>query len=342
MKIEIVNVGTELLLGEIINTNATDLQKICKEYGHEVYYQTVVGDNVERIEECFRLAFQRGADCIITTGGIGPTEDDLTKEISAKVLGLEMVFNQEEADKITAKCSFVGNSSHVAKANYKQAYFPKNCIIIDNRIGTANGCVMYNDQNQRIINLPGPPKEIRWCISHFLADYLKQFALPQIYTKDITCMGLGESNMADMLREIVDSQSDVTIAIYAHEDFNRVRLGYKCYTREEAEKAFEPFERKIKAVLAPYLIDLKEIKNKVAACEFKVICNVDLDFSFLNINDQSNDIIKITVTRKDLGDHVEISYKDHFFETNLLEDVKLNQPKLQSNILNHLYQWIYM
>ena len=107
MNVEIINVGTELLLGEIINTNATYLQKMCKELGFNVFFQTVVGDNPQRFLDCLDIAFNRGCDCVITTGGLGPTEDDLTKELSAKYLGLEMIYNEDEAKKVNDKCCFV-------------------------------------------------------------------------------------------------------------------------------------------------------------------------------------------------------------------------------------------
>ena len=100
MNVEIINVGTELLLGEIVNTNATLLQKVCKDLGFNVYYQSVVGDNPQRLYDCLKVAFERGADCVMTTGGLGPTTDDLTKELSAQYLGLEMVYNKQEAQKV--------------------------------------------------------------------------------------------------------------------------------------------------------------------------------------------------------------------------------------------------
>ena len=100
MNVEIINVGTELLLGEIVNTNATLLQKMCKDLGFNVYFQTVVGDNPERLYDCLKLAFDRGADCVMTTGGLGPTSDDLTKELSAQYLDLDMVYNEMEAKKV--------------------------------------------------------------------------------------------------------------------------------------------------------------------------------------------------------------------------------------------------
>ena len=149
MNVEIINVGTELLLGEIINTNATYLQKMCKELGFNVFFQTVVGDNSQRFLDCLEIAFNRGCDCVITTGGLGPTEDDLTKELSAKYLGLEMIFNEAEAKKVNDKCCFVSQLDQVTDNNFKQAYFPKDCYVLDNPIGTANGCVMSKDKKKK-------------------------------------------------------------------------------------------------------------------------------------------------------------------------------------------------
>ena len=124
MNIEIINVGTELLLGEIVNTNATTLQKVCKDLGFNVFYQTVVGDNPDRFMDCLDIAFKRGADMVITTGGLGPTADDVTKELSAKYLGLEMEYLEEEAKKVYDKCAFVMNNPDVPSTNFKQANFP--------------------------------------------------------------------------------------------------------------------------------------------------------------------------------------------------------------------------
>ena len=116
MNVEIINVGTELLLGEIVNTNATLLQKVCRDLGFDVYYQSVVGDNPKRLYECLKLAFERGADCVMTTGGLGPTTDDLTKELSAQYLGLEMVYHEEEAKKVDLKCRYcTGVKEHPTK-----------------------------------------------------------------------------------------------------------------------------------------------------------------------------------------------------------------------------------
>ena len=162
MNVEIINVGTELLLGEIVNTNATYIQKMCKDLGFNVYHQTTVGDNPKRFKECLKIAFERGCDCVITTGGLGPTQDDLTKELSAQFLGLEMIYLDDEAKKVDEKCRFVTGVEKIPDNNFKQAYFPKDCFVLENEVGTANGCVMSKDEKM-IINLPGPPKGNEIC-----------------------------------------------------------------------------------------------------------------------------------------------------------------------------------
>lgn len=143
MKVEIVSVGTELLMGEIVNTNAKDLMKFCKDMGFDVYYETTVGDNPQRLKQVLTSAFERGADMVITSGGIGPTNDDLTKEISAEVFGLEMVYLEAEANKIATKVGFLNRSQkHIAKSNFKQAYYVNGAYILENEVGTANGCII--------------------------------------------------------------------------------------------------------------------------------------------------------------------------------------------------------
>ena len=191
MNVEVINVGTELLLGEIINTEAPVLFKMCKELGFDIYHQTTVGDNPQRLLECLDIAFKRGADCVITTAGLGPTQDDLTKELSAEYLGLELVYNEEEARKVDEKCRFVTGLNVVSDNNFKQAYFPENAYILENDVGTANGCVMSKD-GKMIINLPGPPKEFNYVVEHSLKPYLEQYRQEQIYTEDFLVMGIGE------------------------------------------------------------------------------------------------------------------------------------------------------
>lgn len=351
MIVEIMNIGTELLLGEIVNTNATVIQKVCKDLGIDVYFQSVVGDNEERILNAMYEAKKRGSTCIITTGGLGPTKDDLTKELSAKFLGLELVFNEEEAKKVHDKCKFLSPDKEVASSNYKQAYYPKDCIIIENDIGTANGCVMFN-KDMQIINLPGPPKELNFCIEHFLKDYLKQYAKDTLYTKDIQMMGIGESRMAVELNDLVMSQESVTIALYAHEDFNRVRLGVKAKSLEEANEMMKDVENEIRNRMKEYIIDydymVKQVLNTIEPFniyieDFTMDVSIFECKNFLGITNNPDDrSICIYRTHMKLGDVVKVTYKNYSFSINLLYDASLSIKKLEASIINYLYRWIIL
>ena len=368
MIVEIINVGTELLLGEIVNTNATYLQKMCRELGFNVYYQSVVGDNISRLEECLEIAFNRGADCVITTGGLGPTADDLTKELSAKYLGLEMEYLEEEAQKVYDKCSFVMNNTFIPDNNYKQAYFPKGSYILENGVGTANGCVMSKDEKM-IINLPGPPKEMTYMVDHVLKPYLEPLKQESIFTCDIYTMGIGESNMAVKLKDIIDTQTDISIALYATEDHCRVRLGTKAKSQSEANEKMKNVKHQIEVILSSWIIDYAHIRELVffKMRKFKVIYETDfrLDEDFFNhellkqkflgidqfdkldmknLLNQDHASIVINVKEVPLGEKVIISYIDQTIssiEVNLLKKASLSMKKLEGKLIMQLYAWLY-
>lgn len=367
MNVEIINVGTELLLGEIVNTNATYLQKMCRELGFSVYYQSVVGDNILRLTECFEIAFNRGADCVITTGGLGPTADDLTKELSAKYLGIEMEYLEEEAKKVYEKCSFVMNNTNIPNNNFKQAYFPKGCFILENEVGTANGCVMSKDQKM-IINLPGPPKEMTYMVDHVLKPYLMPYKQETIYTVDIHTMGIGESNMAVKLKDLIDHQKEVSIALYANEDHCRVRLGVKAMDQISANEKLKDTQKEIENILSKWIIDYDHIHEIVfkKLKQFKVLYKTDfrLDENFFNhelLKDKYlgyeqidkldiNSLVKdnlmylvIDIEKVKLGEKVSVSFIDHdilSFEVNLLKKASLSLKKLEGKIIMQLFSWL--
>lgn len=262
MNVEIINVGTELLLGEIVNTNATYLQKMCKELGFDVYFQQTVGDNPDRVKQALDVAFNRGADCVITTGGLGPTQDDLTKEIATDYLGLKLVYDKEQAAQVVAKMLFLTKGQEVTSNNLKQAFFPEGAHILENAVGTANGCVMVND-DKMIINLPGPPKELRYLVDNQLKEYLRQYRQKRIYTLDIYTLGVGESKVAHLLEDVINNQNGVSIALYASEISVRVRLGYKALTKDEAYEHMAPVEAIIKDVLQDYVVAKLDLKKYI-------------------------------------------------------------------------------
>lgn len=350
MNIEIINVGTELLLGEIVNTNATEIQKVCRELGFSIFYQTVVGDNPERFKECLDIAFKREADMVITTGGLGPTADDLTKELSAEYLGLEMEFREDEAQKVFDKCSFLMRSDDIPETNYKQAYYPKGAYILENEVGTANGCVMRKD-NKRIANLPGPPKEMRYVLENSLLPYLKQFQEDKIYTYNINTMMIGESNMAHILKDIVENQENISIALYASEDYCRVRLGVKEKNQKEADNLVQPTMNLIKERLKEYIVEeasLKEVLFNMMP-PYYIIYKDEVLFENLVLGktyEVSKDAMKLEISKKShrLGDIicVDISYKDitSSFEVAALKEASLSYMRIESRIIANIYRFL--
>lgn len=346
MNIEIINIGTELLLGEIVNTNATYLQKMCKELGFNVFHQSVVGDNPKRIEECFEIAFQRGANCIITTGGLGPTNDDLTKELSAKYLGLDMVYNEEEAKKIFDKCSFLVGSNNVAEANFKQAYFPLNCYVLENEVGTANGCVMSKDEKM-IINLPGPPKEMMYVVENELKPYLEQYREEKIYTYEYITMFIGESNLQEMLKELLDNQTDVSIALYASEETVRVRLATKAKNEKEAELKMKEMKKQVENIIGEYVLENGNIKDALMKImvpyNVEYNCDFRLNDDFLDGKFKSNDpqiIIHMDSEVNEIGEILKVKINDEIMYIPTLKRAKYSYAKVQSRIIALLYKYL--
>lgn len=349
MIVEIINVGSELLMGEIINTNATLLQKMCKHLGFDVYHQSVVGDNEIRLLECFDIAFKRGANCIITTGGLGPTADDLTKELSAKYLGLEMIKLQEEEVKVIEKCQFLGQRKDVSPNNLKQAFFPKGCFILENEVGTANGCVMSKDEKM-IINLPGPPKELSYVVEHSLMTYLNQYKQDVLFSDEIITMHLGESRTAMILEDVIDKQDIVSIAIYAGELAVRIRFACKAMSQHKADEMMKPLIDEVKELLGEHVLKEKNIKQSLLALNKDYCVEYLSDFRFHefmiygNLVDHSDLKIIINQSIDSLGDIMHITFKNKEKETSfnvpLLKDVSLNLQRLDGMIVSRLYAFL--
>ncbi len=243
IKIEIIAVGTEILLGDIVNTNAQFLSRELANLGISVYRQTVVGDNAQRILESFHEAFKR-CDIIITSGGLGPTQDDITKEMAAKYFNKELVLHQESLNKI--EDYFKAKGGELTKGNRKQAYFPKDAIVLDNHNGTAPGAIIEGENNKVIIVLPGPPRELVPMFKEGVLPYLKQFSEGVLYSKVLRIFGIGEGNMADKIKDILENQSNPTIAPYAKEMDVTLRITARAKDEEEAKLLIAPVEKKIR------------------------------------------------------------------------------------------------
>lgn len=242
MKAEILAVGTEILLGDIVNTNAHYLSKRLADLGISVYHQTVVGDNEKRLLNAYKLAFER-ADIVIATGGLGPTKDDLTKEIGAECFGKKLVLHEESLNYI--KSFFERLNRPMSEGNRKQALFPEASIILPNPNGTAPGCII--EENDKIlVMMPGPPKEMIPMFENSVVPYLQKFSDGVLISKVLRVVGLGESAMAEKVQDIIDNQTNPTVAPYAKDNEAILRITAKGRTKEEAEKLIIPTEREIR------------------------------------------------------------------------------------------------
>lgn len=245
MRAQIIAVGTELLLGDIVNTNAQYLAKELALLGIDVFHQSVVGDNEERVLEEFDRAFSK-CDIVITTGGLGPTKDDLTKEMAAKYFGQKLVSHEESLKEIKEYFKKLGKD--LSKDNEKQAYFPKDCIVLKNECGTAPGAIMKKG-DKRIIILPGPPKEMKTMFDKYAKIHLEKLTDSIIKSKVLRVFGMGESYMAEQVGDIIENSKNPTVAPYAKEIDVTLRITAKGKSEEECDKLIEPIEEKIKGRL---------------------------------------------------------------------------------------------
>lgn len=239
MVVELISVGTEILLGNIVNTNATYLAEQCALLGCSLYRQSVVGDNEARLEEVVRQALGR-ADIIILTGGLGPTKDDLTKEIVAKVFGRELYLDEHTKERITTYMQKLGRS-RITENNWKQAMIPEGAIILDNENGTAPGIILEDHENGKTaILMPGPPSEMHPMFEKDVAPYLNKQQPEGIYSRMVKICGIGESAAETMVADLMDKQSNPTLAPYAKTGEVHFRITAKARNQEEAEEMIAP------------------------------------------------------------------------------------------------------
>ncbi|HZK33775.1 MAG TPA: CinA family nicotinamide mononucleotide deamidase-related protein, partial [Bacillota bacterium] len=246
MNAEIISVGTELLLGQVLNTDAQFLSQELATLGIDVYFHTVVGDNKKRLLQALRTA-QKRADIIIMTGGLGPTKDDLTKETVAEYLNLELVLHEKSMENI--KSYFVKMNRHFTGSRYKQAMFPKGALIFPNDYGTAPGC-MLRETGHTYIMLPGPPSELRPMFFKYIRNHLTSISSTKIYTRLIKTYGIGELSVEDKLRDLFINQKNPTIASLVEQAGVTLRITAKASSEDEAKEMIYPMIETIKDRLA--------------------------------------------------------------------------------------------
>ena len=236
MTVEMIFVGTELLLGNIVNTNAQFLSEQCASLGLSVYYQTVVGDNEERLQSILETARER-ADILLIGGGLGPTEDDMTKETVAKVLGRNLVM--DEGSKAHIETYFKGREDAIPENNWKQAMVIEGCTILENANGTAPGLIVETE-NCRVILLPGPPNELIPMFTDQVRPYLQGLTEEIIVSTMVKVCGIGESQAELMIRDLIDTQDNPTIATYAKTGEVHLRVTARAADEESARGLIGP------------------------------------------------------------------------------------------------------
>lgn len=246
MKSEILCVGTEILLGDIVNTNSQFISKELANLGIEVYHQSVVGDNPQRLLDELKLGFER-SDIIITTGGLGPTQDDLTKETGAKFFNRELVLDEKSLKELKEHFNRMGKSYSDGN-NIKQAYFPKGSTIFANPYGTAPGCAI-EDKGKILIVLPGPPRETKPMFKNYVIPLLKKYSNGIIKSKILRIYGLGESSMAERVSPFIENSINPTVAPYAKEEDITLRITARAKTEEEASNLIKPVEIDLRKIL---------------------------------------------------------------------------------------------
>ena len=247
MIVELITTGSELLLGEIVNTNSAYLSSALNQAGFDVVYHSTVGDNRARMRSVMEIALER-ADIIITSGGLGPTLGDFTKEVMADLLGLPLILHEPSLEKI--KCFFAHRHAHMPVNNQKQAMVPEGSYILNNSCGTAPGIVIQHN-NKVIVHLPGPPHELKTMVKNELLPYLSVH-YPQkaiIVSKELHTYGLGESAVDETLRDILLTQSNPTIALLARPGEILVRITAKADNTRAAEELIADTEKQIRTRL---------------------------------------------------------------------------------------------
>lgn len=244
MTAEIICVGTEILLGNIVNTNAAYLAEKCAYLGLSNYYQVVVGDNEQRLLETINTAKSR-ADVIFLIGGLGPTEDDLTKETAAKAFNVELVMDEEAKNNIVT--ILTNRGIDITNNNFKQALVPKGSIVLYNKNGTAPGIIM-EEAGKVVIMLPGPPNEFVPMVDDQVVPYfLKKGTNDVIYSRVVKLVGVGESKVAEEISDLI-AMTNPTVATYAKTGEVHIRVTASAANDDEAKALVKPVVKKLKAM----------------------------------------------------------------------------------------------
>ena len=291
MTVEISAVGTEILLGNIVNTNAAYLAEKCASLGLSCYHQDVVGDNEERLADTLKLALSR-ADIILLSGGLGPTQDDLTKEVAAKVCGRQLYLHEPSKEAI--RQFFAQRNLEITENNWKQAMVPEGCIVVENPGGTAPG-IIIKENGKHVVLMPGPPGELIPMFEHSIMPYLAGLQSGVIYSQTVKICGVGESKAESMVEDLVEAQKNPTIATYAKIGEVHLRVTATAADEKEAKKLVKPVVKELKGrfgnhvyttdnevTLEKAVVDLLTA-NKLTACTVESCTGGMLSARLINV-----------------------------------------------------------
>jgi nicotinamide-nucleotide amidase len=275
---EIVAIGSELLLGQIVDTNSTWMAQQLTALGVNLFYKSVVGDNPERMKEVLTRALER-ADVVITSGGLGPTQDDLTREVVAEVTGRKLILHQPFLEQIMHR--FRSRGFIMTPNNERQAYMPEGAIPVTNPNGTAPSFIV-EDSRGSVFVLPGVPFELKWLFENQVAPYLRQkFSLNEIITYRVLKVAeLGESRVDDLMGHFIANSKNPTVGVLAHPGQVDIRIAAKALSKEEAMKLIAPVEAEMRQLIGKHIFAadeetientvgrlLREKQKTIAACE---------------------------------------------------------------------------
>jgi nicotinamide-nucleotide amidase len=249
MKTAVLSIGTELLFGQIVNTNTVFLSQQLNMLGFDVMYHYTVGDNYGRVEDILRLALE-DCDMVITTGGLGPTQDDLTKEVVCRVMNDKLVENVSEMNSLTEYFKAAGKV--MTENNKKQAFLPSRAVVFHNENGTAPGFAAENE-GKYVICMPGPPYEMKDMYEKKVKPFLQTLSEEVIYYRMARVFGIGESRLETEVLDLIDGQTDPTLATYAKEGECSLRVASKRKTLEEARGAVDEMLTRVKERVGEYI-----------------------------------------------------------------------------------------
>lgn len=269
MKVQIIAVGTELLLGDTLDTNSNYLSIKMRELGFDVYKRVVVGDNYDRLYKEIEDGLEQN-DLIITTGGLGPTEDDITKKCCCDCLGKDMVLNEKSYAKLR---KYFNEDEKAIQGNIKQCMFPEDAIVFENFNGTAD-CALIEKNGKRILFLPGPPAEMKPIYENQVQRVLEQFTTDCIISETLNISILGEWDMNERVKDIIESSTNPTVAPYFKKDKRILRITAKASDRQTALDMISKKKRELKDRLGVYVFG--ENDESIEESVYKVLKEHDL------------------------------------------------------------------